>query len=73
MLVALMVGGLRYPVLSAGLGVAWCVSRVGYTLGYCRADKQHGSGRVAFVITGTLIEFAMMGMSGVAGWMLVTA
>lgn len=68
-----MVGGLRYPVLSAGLGAAWCVTRVGYTWGYCRADKEKGSGRYRFVIVATLIEIVMMGMSGFAGYKMVMA
>ena len=33
------------PVVSAGLGTAWCVGRVAYTIGYCRKDKSDGSGR----------------------------
>ena len=71
MLVALMGGGLRYPVLSAGLGVAWCVTRVGYMRGYCRPDKENGSGRVPWVYLGALIELGLMGMSGLAGWKTV--
>lgn len=66
-----MIGGLRYPVLSAGLGTAWCVARVGYAWGYCRADKENGSGRVRFVAVASLIELVMMGISGVAGYKMV--
>lgn len=66
-----MVGGLRYPVLSAGLGAAWCVARVGYAWGYCRADKENGSGRVRFIEVASLIEVVMTGMSGFAGYKMV--
>ncbi|KAM0794098.1 hypothetical protein BDR22DRAFT_788917, partial [Usnea florida] len=38
MLVGLLVGGLRYPVISACVGTAWCVSRVAYAVGYTRRD-----------------------------------
>ena len=40
----LLIGGLKYPMVSAGLGAAWCVARVMYTLGYT-SDKPDGSGR----------------------------
>ena len=66
-----MVGGLRYPVLSAGLGAAWCVARVGYTWGYCRADKEKGSGRVRFVAVASFIEIVMTGLSGFVGYKMV--
>ena len=68
-----MVGGLRYPVLSAGLGAAWCVTRVGYTWGYCRADKEKGSGRLTFNYVASLIEIVMMGLSGFVGYKVVMA
>ena len=68
-----MVGGLRYPVLSAGLGAAWCVTRVGYAWGYCRADKEKGSGRIMFFEVAALIQFAMVGLSGFTGYKMVMA
>lgn len=43
-LTGLLIGGLKYPIVSAGLGVAWCVARVMYTLGYT-SDRPNGSGR----------------------------
>jgi len=33
-LTGLLIGGLKYPIVSAGLGIAWCVARVMYALGY---------------------------------------
>ena len=71
MLVGLMVGGLRYPVISAAIGAAWCVTRVGYTWGYCRADRENGSGRVRWVMVGSLLELGLMGLSGFVGWKTV--
>ena len=71
MLVSLMVGGLRYPVVSAAVGAAWCVVRVGYVRGYCRADRENGSGRKAWVYVGSLLELGLMGMSGLVGWKTV--
>ena len=71
MLVGLMVGGLRYPVISAAMGAAWCVARVGYAWGYCRADRENGSGRVRWVLASSLLEVGLMGLSGFVGWRTV--
>ena len=73
MLVGLMIGGLRYPVLSAGLGVAWCLARLGYMRGYCRADRENGSGRVPWFVMGFLTHLGFIGMGGLAGLMTVMA
>ncbi|KAL2047205.1 hypothetical protein N7G274_001224 [Stereocaulon virgatum] len=69
-LVGLLVGGVRYPVISASLGVAWCVSRVLYTWGYCRADKTDGSGRLVGAV-GNLFELGLLVLSGMTGWGLM--
>jgi len=71
MLVGLMVGGLRYPVVSAVVGAAWCAARVGYMRGYCRRDREEGRGRLGWVVVGSLLEVGLMGLSGVVGWRVV--
>ncbi|MCJ1257993.1 hypothetical protein MMC24_005821 [Lignoscripta atroalba] len=50
-LISLLIAGLKYPVLSAGLGVAWCVGRLMYAWGYSRKGKdgkgvEGGKGRL---------------------------
>ena len=43
---AMLVGGLSYPLVSAGLGVGWCVFRVVYLRGYVFSEKEAGKGRL---------------------------
>ena len=43
----LLTAGVRFPVTTSLLGVAWCVNRVIYAVGYTRADKERGTGRFA--------------------------
>ena len=69
-LVTLLVAGIRYPVLSAGLGVAWGVARVMYGLGYMRKDKKGGMGRYAGIWHSPILVI-LAGMSGLAGWGVV--
>ncbi|KAL9097504.1 MAG: hypothetical protein Q9165_000400 [Trypethelium subeluteriae] len=45
LLISLLIAGLRWPLVSAGLGVAWSVSRVLYSLGYTDETKERGRGR----------------------------
>ena len=58
------------PVVSASLGAAWCVSRILYTWGYCRRDKENGSGRRIGSLQ-SLFEFALLGLSGMTGYQLL--
>ena len=67
----LMIGGLRYPVVSSVVGVLWCGARVGYMRGYCRGDREEGKGRLRWVVVGSLLEAGLMGLSGVVGWRVV--
>ncbi|KAF2228904.1 membrane-associated proteins in eicosanoid and glutathione metabolism [Viridothelium virens] len=45
LLISLLIAGLRWPLVSAGLGAAWSVSRVLYSVGYTDETKERGSGR----------------------------
>ena len=58
------------PVISACVGTAWCVSRVAYTIGYCRKDKSDGSGRLIGAGAG-LLEFGLIIMSGLTGYQMI--
>lgn len=62
MIIPLLIGGLRYPVLSAGLGLAWCIARVMYTLGYVKGKTP--AGRAA----GNWFWLAEFGLQGTAVW-----
>lgn len=61
----MLVAGLAYPVTSAVLGGLWAVNRVIYAVGYTRADKNKGSGRLA----GTGYALCEMGLMGIIGKM----
>ncbi|KAG5457269.1 MAG: hypothetical protein BJ554DRAFT_2766 [Olpidium bornovanus] len=53
----LLTGGLRYPVLSSGLGVVWCVSRIVYAIGYSTGDpKKRNRG-----FFGSISNFGLLG------------
>lgn len=64
MLVPMLIAGLRYPVLSAGLGAAWCVARVMYAVGYVKGKREQGRGRSA----GTWFLLAEVILQGTAAW-----
>ena len=59
------------PVVSACMGAAWCAGRVVYTIGYCRRDKERGSGRRFGATSSNLIEFAMIVVSGMTGYQML--
>ncbi|KAL6716874.1 hypothetical protein ACLMJK_004786 [Lecanora helva] len=71
MLVGLVIGGLKYPVISATMGAAWCASSVLYTIGYCRKDRTEGKGRVVPGEVASVIEAVMIIMSGVTGYQIL--
>ena len=58
------------PLVSAGLGMGWCVSRIFYTFGYVNKNKSDGSGR-AIGLPFFLFEFALVGLSGLSGYQMV--
>ena len=41
----MLVGGLTYPRLVAGLGVGWIISRIVYAYGYITSNEPNGKGR----------------------------
>ena len=59
------------PVISAGVGVAWSVSRVVYTLGYCSTNYENGRGRAAGAIGSFLATFALMGLGGFTSYKMI--
>lgn len=59
------------PVLSAAMGLGWCAARVVYTIGYCRKDKENGSGRTAGFLISSVIELAMIITSGITGYQMI--
>ena len=61
------------PVVSAGLGLAWCAARVAYTIGYSRADKEQGRGRQFGSMSSSLLELALIVMGGMTGYQIVMA
>lgn len=48
------------------------MSRVAYTIGYCRADKEQGKGR-SIGSVGSLVELVLLVMSGVVGVQTIMA
>lgn len=63
-------GGIRYPIISAGAGVIWLAGRVAYTLGYSTGNpslRQRGSFQYIGLITllGTAVTTGVQMISGV--------
>ena len=65
-----MRAGVVDPVVSACMGTVWCVSRVAYTIGYCRKDKSDGSGR-RIGLGASLVEMGLMVMSYVTSYQMI--
>ena len=63
--------GVVDPVVSAGLGTVWCASRVAYTVGYCRKDKNDGSGRTTAGVLSNVVELVLIVMSGMTGYQTI--
>ena len=62
---ALLISGLKHPVSAAAIGSAWLVCRVIYAVGYTRADKEGGKGRLA----GSGHYLCALALYGMTGWM----
>jgi glutathione S-transferase len=71
-LVALLIAGLRFPVVSAVLGAVWCVTRVLYARGYTRADKERGKGRLVGIWFWP-VQLVLIGMAMWTGGTLLRA
>ena len=62
--IAMLITGLRYPLATTALSVAWMVSRVVYAVGYTRADKEDGKGR----LMGSPMWLFQFGLFGLTAW-----
>ncbi|KAL1305855.1 hypothetical protein AAFC00_004009 [Neodothiora populina] len=63
---AMLIAGLKYPVASAVCGAAWGLGRIAYAVGYTRADKEGGRGRL-IAMPMWLFQMVLFGMSGAVG------
>ena len=69
--IPMLIAGLRYPSLSAAAGVAWCIARVMYTLGYVKNKKKQGGGRTVgtwYVVP----ELLLQGAAAWTGWQMLS-
>jgi hypothetical protein len=60
-----------FQVLSAGLGLGWCIARVIYALGYVGSDKPNGNGRLIgnwYLLSQLGLQFA----AGLTGYKMIT-
>lgn len=62
--IAMLFAGVEYPLTATVLGIGWSISRIAYAVGYTRADKENGKGRMA----GLLFWFFQLGAFGLTGW-----
>ncbi|MCJ1267910.1 hypothetical protein MMC22_007796 [Lobaria immixta] len=69
-LASLLLAGLSYPIASAAMGLAWCVGRVTYGLGYTNKNKTDGSGRIIgnFYV---LPELGLFLTAALTGWKIL--
>ncbi|KAH8909048.1 MAPEG family protein [Coniochaeta sp. PMI_546] len=68
--VSLLVAGLRFPVVAAGMGAAWSVSRMLYAYGYA---GQGPKGREAGAITSRLLDIGLAGMAVFTSYKFIQA
>ncbi|OJJ01449.1 hypothetical protein ASPVEDRAFT_634305 [Aspergillus versicolor CBS 583.65] len=61
-MLSILVAGVKYPELAAGLGAAWAVFRVLFLHGYVYTDKAQGAGRY----NGGLFWFMQAGLWGLS-------
>lgn len=50
------------------MGVAFCATRVMYTVGYCRSDKENGQGRANGARASTVVEIGFLVLSCLSGY-----
>jgi glutathione S-transferase len=63
--IALLIAGLQWPIASTVMGAGWLASRIAYAVGYTRADKDNGSGR----LIGSGFWLFQLGLFGMVGSM----
>ncbi|KAH9845062.1 MICROSOMAL GLUTATHIONE S-TRANSFERASE 3 [Teratosphaeria destructans] len=61
---AILIAGLEYPVLSSALGATWIISRVVYSVGYTSPTNTDGKGRVYGWIPSFFSQIALWGLAG---------
>lgn len=62
---ALLIAGLRFPLVAAALGAGWSVARLAYMVGYSRSSVQsQGKGRYK----GSAFWLFQSGLIGLAVW-----
>jgi glutathione S-transferase len=69
-LAALLIGGIRQPVLAAIAGALWTAFRIVYAVGYTLKGKTRGSGR-RYGSFSTLPQLYLYGLAGWVGLKLV--
>ena len=52
------------------MGVAWCLARIAYAIGYTNPNKTDGRGRMIGSVS-ALPELGLMVAAGWAGWKMV--
>ncbi|KAK3718533.1 hypothetical protein LTR37_005037 [Vermiconidia calcicola] len=62
--IAMLLTGLRYPIATTVMGVAWSVGRLVYALGYTKKDGSDGKGR----LYGSFFWLPQFALFGLAGW-----
>ncbi|KAL6704895.1 hypothetical protein ACN47E_007578 [Coniothyrium glycines] len=69
---AMLVAGLKYPVVAAGLGAVWSVNRVVYAIGYTRSGEQGGTGRY-YGSLWMIAHYSLLLMSAKTAWDMAMA
>lgn len=69
---AMLITGLKHPVLASVLGAVWSVNRVVYALGYTRSGEAGGKGRY-YGILWFLAHYTMIFSSAKVAWNFLMA
>ena len=72
MVLPMLIGGIKYPIWSAGMGAAWCLARILYAYGYVRTDKKDGRGRYAGIFGQVGVAGCNI-LAGMVGWGMLAA
>ncbi|KJY02158.1 hypothetical protein TI39_contig96g00001, partial [Zymoseptoria brevis] len=64
---AMLISGLKWPVVTAGLGVTWIVGRIVYQIGYTSKTAENGKGRLPGYILGAIPQLALYVMAAWTG------